>query len=475
MIRVATTADDAACTGTQNSRGFTSYNGATDFGGGSQVDWEWVNVSHCGTASATTYPCIRFNQTANQHLFNFDRVILSASGAIFHNSSSPANNTVSITNSKITAPAESNTRWFYETGSNACSGCTRRIEHNVWQGSLFISGVNNGYTITDNVMRNSGNGSQAGCMNFTGGDAVAVMDRNLCYDDNSTADTATWIPGGTITRFTALRNTAATNAYFLQQKGIGVDSVLDGLLAERLGTEPTGVIYTPSAPASSMHSITVRYALVLPNSSNNGNAGTLLQPSFGASDATNTFLLHHNTVCCPNTATGIFRQGGANPGTAGAVPVVENNIAWRPVSGNALVTSGTAALVASFFTAVDYNDIFNLTGTYYAGGAAAYASTPGTHDQTVDPNFVDSTRNFLSWCQAVDPSKNTWPLCIAELMKKNDRSGWNPAFNQADLYNWVRAGFVPRNAALKGAASDGSDIGAMPVGAAARRASVTWR
>lgn len=92
------------------------------------------------------------------------------------------------------------------------------------------------------------------------------------------------------------------------------------------------------------------------------------------------------------------------------------------------------------------------------------------HNQTVDPNFVDPTRTLATWNQNRGSGTNSAADGIAYLLGIN---GYNPASKTqsntpsangvTDLVTWVSAGYVPRNAALKGAGEGGVDIGAMPV------------
>jgi hypothetical protein len=50
------------------------------------------------------------------------------------------------------------------------------------------------------------------------------------------------------------------------------------------------------------------------------------------------------------------------------------------------------------------------------------------------------------------------------MLKMNGTGGaFNPSYTVANLLSWVRAGFVPQNAALKGAGFGGADVGALAV------------
>ena len=114
----------------------------------------------------------------------------------------------------------------------------------------------------------------------------------------------------------------------------------------------------------------------------------------------------------------------------------------------------------------------NLGGT--TGGAVSVLSSIGNVELTSDPGFVDPTRGLLRWAQEnFDPNVTTPEEAFDVLLRMNGYdsvtktqttpSGATVHGSEDSLVNWVRAGFVPTNQALKGAGEGGVDIGAMDV------------
>lgn len=117
----------------------------------------------------------------------------------------------------------------------------------------------------------------------------------------------------------------------------------------------------------------------------------------------------------------------------------------------------------------DYNCGWNyLQGTVYdadgqnpvdGNGYKDMAATtaPGAHDVNVDPQFVDAARNVGKWGQALHGTDGTTAAGLAVLRS-------SPTLT-SELVAYVKAGFVPQNAALFTAAHDGGTIGAVEASA----------
>lgn len=141
---------------------------------------------------------------------------------------------------------------------------------------------------------------------------------------------------------------------------------------------------------------------------------------------------------------------------------------------------------------LDYNGFYrcNASGTLYKHDAAGtttantrytdlYLDDPSVVDvhsvvmtatgdeMTNGPQFVDSTRNSLTWqtSKGVGGGSPSQTTLLTELMKCNDDSGrtltGTLAANITDLIDYVREGFRPQNSALATAAHDGTTIGAV--------------
>lgn len=120
---------------------------------------------------------------------------------------------------------------------------------------------------------------------------------------------------------------------------------------------------------------------------------------------------------------------------------------------------------------LDYNGKYNVAtgaGNTINGSAGQsldgyqnlkITASPGAHDVTGDPQFVDKTRNLATWGQITQGADGTVAGALAKIAA-------NPAliYSASDgttLIPWVRAGFTPTNTAYRGTAHDAGDIGAV--------------
>lgn len=130
-------------------------------------------------------------------------------------------------------------------------------------------------------------------------------------------------------------------------------------------------------------------------------------------------------------------------------------------TAGAIVRDLTPAGPADKVTTADYNGYFNLSDPRYqllktSGGY-------GEHDVNTNPDFVDATRNLVSWDTSND-GPGTSANTIAEMLKLNGTGGtYNSDYSISNLLAYVRAGFTPRAAALRGTGEGGVDIGALAV------------
>lgn len=219
----------------------------------------------------------------------------------------------------------------------------------------------------------------------------------------------------------------------------------------------------------------------------------------GNSALTPTFLFYNNTYygdqldhyegTAAATLMRVDHPGGTLTGTQ-----VEfyNNLTAKPnvsTAQNQLVTLQLSD--ANQVTYADYNTDFGFPSTVYSpatiyssgcpmsgcalaysatitvGGNATYGVNYATHDFSADPQFVDRTRNVATWDSSLG-GPGTEAHAIAEMLKVNGTGGtFNAAYTPSALVTWVRAGFVPHNAAFHNTGRTGNDIGAMPWAAAA--------
>lgn len=84
------------------------------------------------------------------------------------------------------------------------------------------------------------------------------------------------------------------------------------------------------------------------------------------------------------------------------------------------------------------------------------------HDFSVNPQFVDRTRNIAGWAASLGLA-NTEAAATACMLKMNGTGGTpNAGCTPTAAVTWVRAGFVPNNVAIHNTGRNADDIGAMP-------------
>jgi hypothetical protein len=219
----------------------------------------------------------------------------------------------------------------------------------------------------------------------------------------------------------------------------------------------------------------VRNCILLPNGMG-WNPGKLVNPlNTPSGGSTVDIRVEHNTVFTGRTGeTGVFNWGETWAGAAGAATSVKSNLAWRGASetiGGLLINRTNSGSVQDFVLPanVTHNACWQCTtGTdgygYNASvttpTATAFSSAPAA-PLNADPQFVDPTRNIKTWDASLG-GPGTIAHAFEEIRKRNDPdASYNSAYTIEALYDWVRAGYAPTNAAYNNTAHDGGDIGAV--------------
>jgi len=213
---------------------------------------------------------------------------------------------------------------------------------------------------------------------------------------------------------------------------------------------------------------TIKHCILLPVDSNGLQPGKLV--SVAQSTTFFTASATHNTYISTAAGETGISYGETNAGYDGIFTAVKSNLAWAPSANSASVAIRQAGTVQqSDPTRWDYNGKWNpRSGTDGYGynaittGPIFSSGSPGLHDVTVtsDP-FYDRTRNLPTW-DAYLGGPGTKENALAELFKKNNRSGYNPNYNIPALVNWIKEGFQVTDISLYNAGHDGTTIGAMP-------------
>jgi len=156
---------------------------------------------------------------------------------------------------------------------------------------------------------------------------------------------------------------------------------------------------------------------------------------------------------------GTFNGGGSSAAGTIALTGTDTIAASTMLS----ITAGGSGYSASPTTAVLTNGTATCSGTITIVSATNYytsPSPPGTHDQSGNPQFTDTTRKLLTWCTLMDASVTTLAGCVSEFGKVNNDSGFNPKFTPMAAYEWVRLGFRVNNPTTFTAGHAGGPVGA---------------
>ena len=199
-------------------------------------------------------------------------------------------------------------------------------------------------------------------------------------------------------------------------------------------------------------------------------------------------------ACASNTCGIVDFE--ANNGAYGQIAEVVNSITYGigTPSPNARIVLGAGSPVAGAIAVADYNAYWNTTNTgqsLYGYSSSVYQNwaAVGAHDQNVNPQFVDITRNMITWA-AASPRISTetyqsiqshWAAYKTAAWDSNwdwtnNSYGGDPTPNCAPAcyYDWVTTGFTATNIALKGVGLGGADIGFMGA-TPRRRPPAQWR
>ncbi len=156
--------------------------------------------------------------------------------------------------------------------------------------------------------------------------------------------------------------------------------------------------------------------------------------------------------------------------------IVKNNLIYHQNFG-VEVDDASSTFVSDYNGAgVHHNDINDFGNLAYGGSTTtpnfSNGVTPHPNalygDLNVAPNFVDPTRiGILSYDSSVLSGPGTAADIFSQLAARSG-FGTSTAFTVLanpieSMRQWLFAGFAPTNSAIQGKASDGTDIGAVPV------------
>lgn len=235
------------------------------------------------------------------------------------------------------------------------------------------------------------------------------------------------------------------------------------------------VILIVNTDISAGRKITGTRNIVLPNvaAGNGVSSGTMLT-LYNAGSNTNTEW-YNNTVNVNNPSSGSLSKRAAwataeaGTGFAGQISALKSNLVWGSTSGQGYIGERLSGSVQDIITSsnADYNWTWNTTvgnngrayndtagsGNLWVSGNASAAGVDNTGG-SAEPRFVDSSRNLTKWVVTRGYGSNAADGLTA-LQSDSTRI--------ADLVDYVFAGFIPTNLALKGKAHDGGDPGVVPI------------
>lgn len=424
--------------------------------------------------------------------YTFDRCTFTSCGDIIGVYGLPADTNFNVTNCRFAGSLGSFDLKFLSTGT--VTG-TRLITGTIFNKSPVIA-ISNA-TIEDNFFADGWQYAQGG------GKALSIARNFIRLTANSidiprcgdwannyvVVDASTYNGAGAYTATAVYSNPHWTTP---QGSAAGTYAVTNCVF-DSFGSDGVGDIdYGPNATG---YSSSFTYNIILPDQISDAgvprNAGTLTTNNGWSGEAS---VYDHNT----------FYSGGQGPialaeagnGFANMVDSYRSNIVWNAPGTSTFgfnymayypTSPAGAATDQIVVTRCDYNCGFNVRsdGSNLGSNTNGHynvreSATVGTHDVYADPNFVDTTRNFSTWVQSIQPTwgigfafgANLAPsrtdynahgmylLALAQAGQTTDPD-YDSRYTLANLLAYIRAGFAPRNAALRNAGHDGVTIGAV--------------
>jgi hypothetical protein len=287
------------------------------------------------------------------------------------------------------------------------------------------------------------------------------------------ASATTHPPAGTTTRtyYYHTRHDACSateNAHFASFDG-AMDTVMDGYIFDPTCGNGGSNLVQSTIGNTVPWSFRITNAIALPGANGEGNV---------LEDSTTSACLQTSGNYCPTITvdhTTLYSSFSGNEGGFCSVEsgtgfaticTIKDNIGWRNVS------NPTHAYNACFFcsasqpvndgVAAGYNWNWNVTNPWQYSGTSVYVSgapyaRPPVDVGNADPQFVDSTRNFGTWCTSKGASSTT--DCFNHMTYGN--AAYDASYTVSDLIDYVRAGFRPQNSATATASSTGGQVGAV--------------
>lgn len=328
------------------------------------------------------------------------------------------------------------------------SNSERRVEGNTFDKRCIFNSPSN-MTIKNNFITDAW-GTTAGLAPWDEFSGNTIRNTSTSFNDP--------VQNGPVTNNIIIFDAAVTNPHLLQVGVLSSGStyLVQGNIFKFTGIDATGDCITFGTPAAPI-TINILQNIVLPNEAGE-STGTLLSGTGPTASNTNiTGVVEHNTIFL-GTGGGVATQENTT-GYANQFTSIRSNL-FHDTSARAYKAydSGTNTSTIDLVTAahLDYNGGFNfLTGSNGNGynNFEFSTGTPGAHDVSGNPNFVDSTADLDTWDLSLGGAGT---IAGALTRLRND-----PTLSAA-LRAHILAGLAPTNVAYQNAGHDGVTIGAAP-------------
>jgi len=418
-------------------------NGYIDDGGvteGGLVDATYVNFTRIGTV---TVPAIVASATGST-IFRLDNCNLTGCGRIDRTFNIGADATYSIFNTTFASSIDSTGDNVILTSGAPIGTGTRRVIDSVFDLQF------KGYSAEDfTFQRNFFNDG----LEFTSGEWALFEN---CFVRFSASSPGPFNPAGSTDGcYFYYDNPTEWNPHFIQPLGFAANQTHNNNIFDMncasVAPAQEGDCYTFATPGSAcVATITNNIALVGPNNKTVGTMFTML------GNANTSVIAEHNTCFAGGQGAVV---GETYAGFTGMVQSFRSNLVWSLTANNGYkLYAGALSVISNIVTAANcnYNGGYNLAvgnNTNNYNNLLFSAGTPGANDVSGNPGFADYTRNLRTWSTYrvfFFKQKTAYEILKADL-----------ATELPALYDYIRDGFTPTNAAYATAAHDGTTIGAV--------------
>lgn len=438
--------------------------------GGGQVEAVWAKISDIGSASVDAF---RITTGSNARTWSMTDTLIDNCGIIYFDDSFSASSHFLLRRTTTRGCLHASFQFRFIGIQTPTTG-TRVVDACYIEGGFRAasSAGHTGLRITNTVFATLDSRLPT---DFVGGAAGSVLEWHGNWLHATGNGQYTALPGAGTVEYTICIRDGATS---IGPYGCAVSTarpeqldINDLILYTNLDAGTGDMFKFATHNPTATKTVNVRRLICLPGPGGR-HSGTALQMATGAPLTMSNLLLRadHCTVFVSAGEDGSVTGGGVE----GAItfPVsgqiqIKNCIGVKPANcpdafGHLVVPGFAGTPVNTNAWDCHHNAVWNLS-TPYHGDPSQYLGGAGANDVVANPQFVDATRNPLTWAQTIDPTITTLAQVRQRWSTRNDDAELSSAWSITDCVNWIREGMAPTNAALKGTAADGLDLGAVPV------------